>query len=294
LKTLFEALKSMITKNLRSTKWILQVLLVAALYACQPQGEPLNVQTPPGSSQTATVRDQGETPDPSGFHAFQDPDTPVEILFIGNSHTFYNDLPQIFADLMASGGYRVDVGQAARGGWSLSDHNNSSTTRSIISKKSWDYVVLQERGFVANPETEMFPAVRSLDQLIRINNAETILFMTWGRREGLPSKGYPDYSSMQTRVTQYYQEIGDELGLTIAPVGTAWANVVNRDPDMPLWDQDGSHPGPSGSYLAACVFYAVFTGESPEGLEFITNLAPESAVLLQSIAAQTVLELPNE
>jgi hypothetical protein len=195
---------------------------------------------------------------------------------------------------MASGGYRVDVGQAARGGWSLSDHNNSSTTRSIISKKSWDYVVLQERGFVANPETEMFPAVRSLDQLIRINNAETILFMTWGRREGLPSKGYPDYSSMQTRVTQYYQEIGDELGLTIAPVGTAWANVVNRDPDMPLWDQDGSHPGPSGSYLAACVFYAVFTGESPEGLEFITNLAPESAVLLQSIAAQTVLELPNE
>jgi hypothetical protein len=104
----------MVAKYLRICIWLIQLLLVGFIFSCQHQGEPINVQEQAGSSPTVTVKDQGETPGSSGFHAFQDPANPVKILFIGNSHTFYNDLPRIFADLMASGGYRVDVGQATQ------------------------------------------------------------------------------------------------------------------------------------------------------------------------------------
>ena len=38
---------------------------------------------------------------------------------------------------------------------------------------------------------------------------------------------------------------------------------------LPLHLEDGSHPTPLGSYLAACVFYAVLYGRDPTGLEML-------------------------
>jgi hypothetical protein len=229
----------------------------------------------------------------SGLLLNHNPDELIKILFIGNSYTFFNDLPRIFTELMASGGYIVVVGQETQGGWSLSDHYNSKETTKNIKSGKWDYVVLQEKSVVINPETSMFPAVRSIDELTRKNGADTILFMTWGRRDGLPNLGNPDYASMQSQIEQNYREIGEELGLTVAPVGKAWELAHNLDPNLQLWHEDGSHPSPSGTYLAASVFYTIMTGNSPEGLEYTANLAPETAGLLQSFAAKTVLGEPE-
>ncbi len=36
-----------------------------------------------------------------------------------------------------------------------------------------------------------------------------------------------------------------------------------------MWQQDGMHPLPCGTYLAASVFYAKLFGESPVGNEFL-------------------------
>jgi len=41
---------------------------------------------------------------------------PLRVLFIGNSYTFQNDLPAMFAELMRSGGYKVEVDMSAVGG----------------------------------------------------------------------------------------------------------------------------------------------------------------------------------
>ena len=37
-------------------------------------------------------------------------------------------------------------------------------------------------------------------------------------------------------------------------------------PDIQLYDKDGSHPSPAGTYLTACVFYTVLSKKSPVGL----------------------------
>ena len=67
---------------------------------------------------------------------------------------------------------------------------------------------------------------------------------------------------MQQQLTEKtYLEMADVLDAYCAPVGEAWRRVHAECPSLQLYNSDGSHPSPAGSYLAACVFYAIFFGE---------------------------------
>ena len=97
----------------------------------------------------------------------------------------------------------------------------------------------------------MYPAVRQLHDEIKAVGAETILFMTWGRRNGLPSEGYQDFASMQAALEAGFLKIGNELNIAVAPVGLAWRNGLQSASQLDLWAEDGSHPNREGTYLAA-------------------------------------------
>lgn len=199
-------------------------------------------------------------------------DQTLMVLFVGNSYTFYNNLPETFEKLMIAGGHEIMVEQSTFGGWSLKNHALSPETTEKIANTNWDYVILQEKSVVTNPEISMYPAVRELNAQIEDIGAETILFMTWGHRDGLESAGYPDYDSMQSQIKENYQTIADELSLIIAPVGLAWQNALTENPDLQLWDADGSHPSKEGTYLAAHVFYAVLKHKNPDEFDYLAEL----------------------
>ena len=219
---------------------------------------------------------------------------PIEVLFVGNSLTFFNDLPDMFAELTRSAGQEIEVDMVAEGGWALADHAQSSATLEKIQRGSWDYVVLQEKSRLpAIPGLRneyMVPAVRLLDEQISESGAETILFMTWGNRDGLPEAGYEDYVKMQSQIQAGYLEIGGELGAIVAPVGVAWQSAIEREPKSNLWQMDGIHPSREGTFLAANVFYALIFQQSPEGLIYNGDLTEETTQVLQAVAADTVLE----
>jgi hypothetical protein len=134
----------------------------------------------------------------------------------------------------------------------------------------------------------MYPAVRTLYEKVHEKGGTVILFMTWGRRDGLLDAGYENFDDMQQQIYMGYMEIAHELGVIVAPVGVAWQNGIKKDPQLPLWGADGIHPSEEGSYLSACVFYATIFGKSPEGLNS-AGLSEEMAQILQVIAAETVL-----
>jgi hypothetical protein len=218
----------------------------------------------------------------------------VRVLFIGNSYTFYNNLPGLFSELMQEGGHEVIVDSSAVGGWTLADHAASDQTFGKIISQTWDFVILQEQSVIpAVPdrrELEMYPAVRSLDEKIQQVGAKTILFMTWGHRDGLAAEGYADFEAVQEQLYTGYTEIGTELGAIVAPVGVAWQSVSRADTEIELWDRDGSHPSLEGSYLTACVLFTVVSGESPQGLGYVAGLPEGTAHFLQDIAADSVQE----
>jgi hypothetical protein len=221
------------------------------------------------------------------------PDKCKSALFIGNSYTYANDLPKMVLELARSGGYFLETGMAAQGGWSLADHAADDGTGGILGSRQWDYVVLQEQSRIPTLEEsrlrDMYPAVDELAQRIRADSGVPILFETWGYRDGLPDYGIADYETMQYRILEGYEKLALSRQLVLAPVGLAWWRVRLQQPGIDLWQADGSHPGRSGTYLAACVFYAVFFGVSPEGLAYTAQLPAETAAVLQKAAGQAVL-----
>ena len=52
----------------------------------------------------------------------------IDVLFIGNSYTSSNGLPNMFERMAQSGGYQVQVVMMAPGGWTLTDHLSSVET----------------------------------------------------------------------------------------------------------------------------------------------------------------------
>jgi len=220
----------------------------------------------------------------------------LRILFIGNSYTFTNDMPGIFANLAKAGGHLVEVQVEASGGWGLTDHVASADTLTALQSRKWDYVIIQERS--QNPAVPysrtnfMYPAARSLVAQTRANGARPIFFVTWGYRDGSPDIGLSNYVSMQAAVDQGYLAIAQELNVTLAPVGDAWYNALKASSPPELWQEDGSHPTVIGSYLAANVFYATIFLESPVGLDYRGGLSSEQAGQMQEVAAKVVLNTP--
>lgn len=218
------------------------------------------------------------------------------ILFIGNSYTYVNDLPGTFTRLANSGGHRVETGMAATGGWTLAQHAGSSATLDQLAASHWDDVVLQEQSQIPSVElsrsTQMYPAARQLAGKIRAAGATPIFFLTWAHQGGWPENGMPSYESMQGQIDSGYLSIAQELNAPVAPVGVAWWMAVWQGSGLELWQADGVHPTVQGTYLAACVFYAVIFRQSPVGLSYLADLPADTAHSLQTFAADTVLKDP--
>jgi hypothetical protein len=219
----------------------------------------------------------------------------VRVLFLGNSYTYVNDLPATFARLAASGGRQVETAMVAGGGETLDQHALSSESLARISSGPWTYVVLQEQSEIpavpASRQYAMYPAARKLAAAIEAAGAIPMFYMTAAHRDGAPAYGITGYDAMQLAIDDGYTTIARELGVPVAPVGYTWFVVRRQNPDIDLWQSDGSHPSVAGTYLAACVFYAAIFRASPEGLGFDDGLPPDQARVLQAAAAANVVGL---
>jgi hypothetical protein len=220
------------------------------------------------------------------------------VLFIGNSYTSVNDLPDTFADLAWAGGHRVQTTALDEGGWTLQEHLAAAETATTLDAQHWDVVVLQEQSEIPSLAIDradlMDPAASQLVALIRARDAQPLFYLTFAHQDGWPEEGLPDYQSMQSAIDDGYLQIAGQLGVGVAPVGAAWQAVVDGPSPPDLWQSDGSHPTVAGTYLAACVFYAAVFRASPVGLGDDGGLSPSEAHALQAAAASTVLAEPAE
>ncbi len=217
----------------------------------------------------------------------------LNILFIGNSHTYYNYMPQMLWTLAASENpiLKLSIDQCTGEGAGLEWHWKNATTRNAIAEKPWDYIVLQDRSGGPLEEPESFKKYAGLlDTEIRMQGARTLLFMTWANRSR------PD---TQKVLTHAYRMAARKLKAGLAPVGLAWEAVRRMDPKIELYHRDGRHASPTGSYLTACVFYSVICKKSPQGLPGSFNykgkvrvdLEKGRASLLQKTTWNTVSNL---
>lgn len=211
------------------------------------------------------------------------PRTTLRILFIGNSHTFVNDIPGVVAALGAKIGCRVTAKSVVAGGQTLEGHWNGPEARDLIESRWWDFVVLQEQSTrpVIDPDAYRRFATQFCD--LARPDAVPILYLCWARE---------DAADTQDALTEQAIEVHKETkDVEVCPVGEAWRKVRVEHPEISLFT-DGNHASAAGSYLTACVFHAVLHRASPVGLphdvttESGTHVAVDeaSAGFLQEIA----------
>ena len=210
----------------------------------------------------------------------------MDVLFIGNSFTARNDVPGIVASLAGAHGERVEPQLISAGGASLRAHWNRGDAPAAITRTPRDWVVLQEQSTLPVKNAKrMHENVRLFAPPIAESGAKAALYATWARRTAPESQG---------TITEAYTTIAAEIGATLVPVGTAWQALTRGSPGPDLYDRDSSHPSPAGSYLAACVFLAVFFGRSPVGLPApVPGLPADDAARLQQIAWTAAATAPS-
>lgn len=252
-------------------------------------------------AQQGTAKTPGtpETPVPPGT-----PETPGSkkpdplmqdgnrMIFVGNSHTYVNDLPGLFHALTAAAGHTIDVYECSEGAYYLkmfadSEDEMGSVLVEALENESWDFVILQENTNGAiSADKEMKEPVRKLDTLIKGAGGQTVLLMTWAPKDGA---SFFSHQKVQDMIAEGYYSIASDLDAPLIPGGIAFTAAMEEVPEIELWGDDGQHASPAGTYLAACTTYAVLLQETPVGIPFYGEVTEAEAQKLQQIAADLVL-----
>lgn len=231
--------------------------------------------------------------------------TKKKVLFIGNSYTFVNNLPQMIKDLALPLGDTLVFDQSVFGGYFFQSHCNNPQTWSKIKSQQWDAVVLQAQS--QEPSWDLwqvmqdtYPFAKQLTDSVKAHNActEVIFYMTWGRQNGDASNcanvpAVCTYTGMQARLRESYMLFKTDFKTAVAPVGVAWKKVRQNLPLINLYDPDQSHPSVAGSYLAACVFYSNIFQKTAVGSSYLATLSATVASQLQTYGSTTVLDSLN-
>lgn len=192
------------------------------------------------------------------------------VLFIGNSFTYYNDLPGMVAEMLEKGGFDFQVESLTKGGWYLSRYADSEDEmgmqlRTDFAGKHWDYLVLQDQSFnPAGNYDDFAGGVKTLCELMDYDHL--LLYQTWAYEDGsqkLSGTGLT-YDQMYRALKDSYVKAAEAVNGQVVPVGDLFAEYKEKSPEIKLYKEDNFHPSAEGTKLAAKAFFKVLTGKDWE------------------------------
>ena len=225
-------------------------------------------------------------------------------LFIGNSYTEVNNLPQLVKLVSESAGAVLECQSNTPGGCTFSQHCENQSMN-LIRQGNWDVVVLQEQSQLpsfpqSQVEVECFPYAAQLVDSIYANNpdGEAMFYMTWGRRDGdqqnaqyFPVLG--TYEGMDSMLYERYMYMARTNDASVCPVGRSWRYIRGNNPSIELYSGDGSHPSMAGSYVAACAFYTMIFHASPDNITYDAGLPDSTARYIRNVVRTVVYDSLN-
>ena len=155
----------------------------------------------------------------------------VKILFIGNSHTYYHDLPAWVALIAREDGFECDVTMLAHGGWYLYQHVKEPDVRFNIKYGHYDYVVLQEHSHPFDDIPGYIEAVQTLAGWMKEAGSTPVIYGTWARK---------DEESAQETMNTVNRKLAEDIGAVYAPVGESWWSMRRSYPEIEMYDEDGN------------------------------------------------------
>jgi PKD repeat protein len=216
------------------------------------------------------------------------------VLFLGNSYTYTNYLPEMLSALALSAGDTVTHSSNTPGGYTFNNHTTNATSLSLIEEGGWDYVVLQEQSQapsfpIEQVEDAVFPFATQLDNLIQASNpcAETVFYMTWGRENGDASncEFWPPvctYEGMDDLLRERYMQMAVDNDAIVCAAGAVWRYIRENNASIDLYQTDGSHPSAVGTYAIACSFYSTLFQKSATLITDDQSVSAEDAAFIRN------------
>lgn len=221
----------------------------------------------------------------------------LNVLFIGNSFTYYNDLPALFAEVANGAGSNVNADSVTVGAHNLisfADENDEygAQVAQKLAENQYDVIILQEQSTRPITGYNLFlQGATALKEKIDStqDDCRVYLYQTWGYPAAITGSGsYADIPTMEAALHAAYENCAFAIGATVAYVGEAFTYVYGHYADINLYNADNQHPSYEGSYLAACVLAATITGCDPLGTTFTGALDGAVASDLQAAAYAVV------
>ena len=184
----------------------------------------------------------------------------VKILFLGNSYTFFNDMPDTVASLLSENGVEAEVTKVLKGGYTLQSYLEESDIYArrfakAMHEKKFDYVVIQEQSVrPASHPDRFFSAAKTVCDTVKANGAVPVFYATWGRRDDsdvLKKYNWANSEEMLARLRESYTAAAIENDALIAYVGDAMLEAYRGEAGDSVYHPDGSHPSALGSEIAA-------------------------------------------
>lgn len=221
-------------------------------------------------------------------------------LFLGNSRTYYHDMPQMVRLIADSAGYaeKLEITMEAKPSISLATHLENPKTRALIAQR-WDHVVLQvlsSEQYSAETAGQAWEVAANLIRDIKANGARPAMFVTWRYTDrcsdnaGMPPTAAglspAGYVNMHVNIQQQHARLAALTGVDLVNVGLVWEALLAQPITFSLYD-DCNHPSVHGSYLAALMFYAYFSGQDVTDVTYRPDgISPEDAAMLRAAVSR--------
>lgn len=231
------------------------------------------------------------------------------VLFIGNSLTFYNDMPtEFFEPIARMAGYNVKITEITNPGHYLCEHANmqdefGAKVRKALAENKFDYVIMQDQSRSSIVGTvEFYDSVRVLSELVKRSGAQLCLYSTWGYAEEKTASPTAkelagSTEGMEMMIRSAYSAIADEVGAKCIRAG-AGMTYAYKNSDLNIYYEDYQHPSAIGSCIEGWSLFCDIFGVSPEAVDFrydaFTDAQIEDIRKAVSYAVSTESLVPEE
>jgi len=199
---------------------------------------------------------------PNQLEAFPISTINENILFIGNSFTFYWNLPSQVEKMSIEIGLNWKVKHISIPSATLQIHWNNQDLKSLLESEKFDHIIIQEHSSTPLENQDLTKTYFEKIMSLIPESTQVHFFSTWM----YPSIQYLNVKNDEFPIEKNIQEIIKGYDVKIIPVGRAFKLFNEKYPFFKLLMEDDKHPNSNGSYLASCIIFSHISGKSSVNL----------------------------
>jgi PKD repeat protein len=220
------------------------------------------------------------------------------VLFIGNSMTYYNNMPSILQQIALEHDQQISYHLHAPGGTGFINHVADNSLFEAIRNNSFDIIIMQpgtaESAGASSSISLTAQRGKQLLDSIRKYNTCFKAFLYQIPYGVINESSYSNYFAIQSKIEDSIRRLADLMEIPMIPAGECQSAYYSNHPNLLLNSTyNDVHPSYEGSYLVASAMYTAVFLDSVTGTNYAPNISSSNLALFQQIVDSVVFTHTN-